>query len=717
MSNMKNPIIKIFVSNRIDSQAVQPTCPLFIPVRCGATYDESEQNAITGDNSGDNISDKRNTFNEFTVLYWAWKNEKADYYGLCHYRRFLSFPEMGDDTELRVERAEEHSNGCVCVDELTDEVQQKMGLGEDRMRAEISKYDAIFIKPLTLSDYNVRSNYEAMVSCPGYHFAKDIDLMMEIIKKKYPYMYETAYQYMHESGHSYLYNCFIMKKELFVSFCEWLFDILFELEKKIDMSNYSTTQRRAIGTLGERLMGIYELWLEKKKYKLHHTPLLFIRDTKPREDLQPAFPGKDSIAIASNFNDNYTGPFSVFLQSIIEHADSSKYYDFIIISEDISDDHQNMLRSMLPANMSIRFVSAKRYLHNLPIAVRDSGYSADLYARLFIPHILSNYDKILAVDADMVCLEDIAHVFETDVSQNTAAAVKDIVFMGYLNGVVEGSLEYAKKYMRMTDPYLYVNTGLLLFNATEYRKMFSVRFLRNFIKKHIKNVRVYEQDMLNMLLYGNIHFIDLKWNMPTVSCIGVKKSLEAAPWRSFREYKKTVTLDQGIFHYADRPKPWVDVTVDRAGLWWKYARKSPFYGEIIQKLIVGRVEHVGNTDCSNLRNEFANIHFPNMNRHFEQIELKINGLEKLIAEGNSNSDCSNLRNEFASIHFPNMNAHFKHIDQRIHSLEELMVRDHRSVIKARYRQNKIKSYICFWNRRRFLRRCEECRAILENDNR
>ena len=88
-----------------------------------------------------------------------------------------------------------------------------------------------------------------------------------------------------------------------------------------------------------------------------------------------------------------------------------------------------------------------------------------------------------------------------------------------------------------------------------------------------------------------------------------------------------------------------------------------------------------------------------------------------MAEEHFKSDCSNLRNEFASIHFPNMNAHFEHIERRIHSLEELMVRDHRSVIKARYRHNKIKSYICFWNRRRFLRRCEECRAILENGKR
>ena len=60
--------------------------PLYVPVRCGAALDENDKgNAIMGDNTGDNISEKRISFCEYTVQYWAWKNYDADYYGLCHY--------------------------------------------------------------------------------------------------------------------------------------------------------------------------------------------------------------------------------------------------------------------------------------------------------------------------------------------------------------------------------------------------------------------------------------------------------------------------------------------------------------------------------------------------------------------------------------------------------------------------------------------------------
>ena len=82
----KKPNIKIFVSHRIDNEAETIDNPLYVNVRCGAVYDKRENIDMLGDDTGDNISEKSESFNELTVQYWAWK--KSLYQILC---KFLNF--------------------------------------------------------------------------------------------------------------------------------------------------------------------------------------------------------------------------------------------------------------------------------------------------------------------------------------------------------------------------------------------------------------------------------------------------------------------------------------------------------------------------------------------------------------------------------------------------------------------------------------------------
>ena len=79
----EKPDIKIFVSHRIDLDSETIDNPLYIPVRCGAVYDERQNVDMLGDDTGDNISDRKFGLCELTVQYWAWKNIRADYYGFC----------------------------------------------------------------------------------------------------------------------------------------------------------------------------------------------------------------------------------------------------------------------------------------------------------------------------------------------------------------------------------------------------------------------------------------------------------------------------------------------------------------------------------------------------------------------------------------------------------------------------------------------------------
>ena len=60
-------------------------------------------------------------------------------------------------------------------------------------------------------------------------------------------------------------NMFVMKKTLFDEYCSWLFSILFELEKRIDISSYNQYEARVFGFMSERL---FNVWLEKQQLKV-----------------------------------------------------------------------------------------------------------------------------------------------------------------------------------------------------------------------------------------------------------------------------------------------------------------------------------------------------------------------------------------------------------------------------------------------------------------
>jgi lipopolysaccharide biosynthesis glycosyltransferase len=572
-----NPDIKIFVSHRIDMESEQIDNPIYIPVRCGAVYDKNTDSSILGDDTGDNISEKRMSYCELTVQYWAWKNVKADYYGLCHYRRYIGF-----SPERFPTGKSERNNGCVDEKYINDaQVLKKHGFKDYNISEEIKKYDMIIIDPIRLSS-SPRNNYEAMRESSEYHNMKDVDYCISVIKNKYPDMSKAVDKYMFHSKNCWLYNCWVMNKELFTKYSEWLFDILSEVEANTDSEYYSQQMLRTPGTLGERLFGIFVTYLEmQKKYRICRKQLVFFENVAKEMPLLP-FANKNNITIASNFNNKYVPIFSVLLQSIIEHSTPDNNYDIVLLSQDITEQSKSQLLAMINRdNVSLRFYNPGKFMNGLNMYVANKEYTNDMYVRVLIPHIMSEYEKVLVLDADMVCKTDVANLYNTDLGGCWAGAVKDVVFCGYLNGTVEGSLEYAKNTLKLTDPYNYCNTGVILFDCKKIREIYSLDYLRNFIDSH--QFRIYEQDTLNVLLNDHMMFLDRRWNLYTYTSSFIEKCVNYAPFTDKTEYLKA-RKEPWILHYAAHPKPWWVGGGDFAPDFWHYARSSSYYEQILADL-------------------------------------------------------------------------------------------------------------------------------------
>jgi len=282
------PDIKIFVSHRIDQDSETIDNPLYIPVRCGAVFDEREGVTMLGDDTGDNISEKRMSFCELTVQYWAWKNVKADYYGLCHYRRYLSFTE---------EEFEEWNEQRFYFEEnlSTGSKKKHLLLNPQIMRNEIKKFDVTTSVTYETSNVPIVSRChtvrELFASHPELLTSNEaLDRASQIIKDKFPQYYDVFQLELNSSLHR-GFNCFIMRKDIFNLMCEYEFGILFEIEKLQQAGELEQSNSREMGYIGEILYGSFIRWLYMQKdYDISERHIVLFGDT-----------GRKNCAMTSNF--------------------------------------------------------------------------------------------------------------------------------------------------------------------------------------------------------------------------------------------------------------------------------------------------------------------------------------------------------------------------------------------------------------------------------
>ncbi len=269
--------VKIFVSHRIDIDSELIKNPLYVPVRCGAVFDHENPMNIAGDDTGDHISNRRMSFCEFTVQYWAWKNVDADYYGLCHYRRYLSF-------SARHFKTDEHN--MIYVPALTPRAKDKYGFTNDSaMERMILNHDLITAEPAPVAHIptahgkqtTVRELWDAYV---GIFFKQSIvDFVLQLIDRFAPQYSGSAEAYFSGTLHR-GFNCYVMRKELFYRLCSFQFPIMFEAEQLLDTSGYTQTMMRTPAFIGEMLYGIfiYHLLLQES-WHTKELQLVYFRNT------------------------------------------------------------------------------------------------------------------------------------------------------------------------------------------------------------------------------------------------------------------------------------------------------------------------------------------------------------------------------------------------------------------------------------------------------
>jgi len=593
----KEKSIKIFVSHRIDLDSQTIDNPLFVPIRCGAVYDEREGITMLGDDTGDNISEKRTSFCELTVLYWAWKNCDADYIGLSHYRRFLSFASHEiPGAALR----------CGLMDNMCRaNLEEARLLDEHYMRKEIEKYDLLRgwsyevgkDTPGTLPARSIRDSWK--VNCPEYISEKNFDRLLMAIKRLYPDFYEDAVEYM--NGKEFLgFNCFIARREVVDDLCSFMFDILFYLEKRnvIDEEHFSEQNMRLPGYMGEWLFSIWNYHRTKQeRYNVRELQLVTFSDTEPAREIAPAFSTKN-LPVVFSVNTENLPYIAVTIRSLYQHRRAGWNYDVILLhpsefkgSEEeyfFQETFQSILEDYEGAeNISIRLYDPKDHLGRLEVRPWGEPNGKDQYYLTMLPWILPKYERVLYLFSSLLLVQDdVVTLFEQDLGERSIGAVHDIYFYG--ERLKNANCE--KKISFMDDPYAYAGTDVVLLDLTRLRETFDASDV--LLSWESDTEELSSADMFNMLFEGEVSFLPFTWDYYGVQDGFFKVMLrdQVPQWvkKEYTSIKKPVIVNLNT-RYKTRQNP--------SDHWWRrfwrVARETAVYEEILQKLFMAPLAGFG----------------------------------------------------------------------------------------------------------------------------
>ncbi len=259
-------------------------------------------------------------------------------------------------------------------------------------------------------------------------------------------------------------------------------------------------------------------------------------------------------------DNNFVKYTVVSLKSVMENASKENRYRAYILHVDIEEEMQNKVKAMSRENFDICFVDVRTYLESISdrLPIRDY-YSKTTYYRMFIAEMFPEYDKAIYVDSDTVVLEDMAQLYQKELENDYVGAAHEQVMV---QTDVYG--EYAEKVLGI-DRNQYFNAGLLLINCKAFREN---KILEQFVAllDEYTFVVTQDEDYLNLLCKDKVMWLEQQWNTEVFGDIPYAEN-------TFK-----------LLHYIMVSKPWHYEDCRFGEYFWKYAKETFVYEEILQVL-------------------------------------------------------------------------------------------------------------------------------------
>ena len=289
----------------------------------------------------------------------------------------------------------------------------------------------------------------------------------------------------------------------------------------------------------------------------------------------------NNIPLIFACNDSFFPYVMVMIESVLQHSSKDYFYDVIILYSDIQNDSMKRVNEYAErfSNLNIRFYDVSGLIENRSFytAIKGNRLSKETYYRMFIPDVLDeSYKKVIYLDGDMICLQNIADLYNIPLGNNYIAAVRDISGIAYCyrqDGSGLEKKEYRLNTIKIKSIDDYFIAGLIVFDLPAFRKKISVdKLLETTFSREWQQ---HDQDVLNYLCRSKVLFLPEKWNV--LQDFGSNYNLPESLKNKWMESAE----DPAIVHYGGDQKPWKNDMIWQEHF-WKTAADTPFFTDVVE---------------------------------------------------------------------------------------------------------------------------------------
>lgn len=245
-------------------------------------------------------------------------------------------------------------------------------------------------------------------------------------------------------------------------------------------------------------------------------------------------------------DDNYVKTTAIAIMTVLL-TNKGEEISFYILSQSLTEKNKQTLQNTVlrySSKCQIYFcILTSLIINKFSSTIKKENHvSLAAYLRLFIPSLLPNsVHKILYLDGDIICVDSLRPLYETDLKDCSLVAAHD-----------ERTCD-SECFERLNYPMKngYFNSGILLINVDYWRKNNIQKKCIGFVLNNKKICVWHDQDALNKILNGTVNFCHIKYNVYE----HLYENENNYP-ASFNTEIKEAVENPVIIHFCSGRKPW-----------------------------------------------------------------------------------------------------------------------------------------------------------------